>query len=316
MQLETVRSSGTINGYDAREAIPSFAFDPSDPWTMAFQAGLRHAGLSGKRVYEVGVGSGTNVLFMLRHCAASLVQGSDLDPRLPMLTQRLITEVAPDLADRVRLIQGSVSLIDAPLAMAAAAAADVIVACLPQVPDPREARYARFHAAQLKTLADTGHHMDDHMAHYYPWGAFDDYPFNSVGLGLIEALLSRARSSASQAQVILTLGCRIGKGILVRLFQSNCYQPEVLVSRIVKQDERTDISFFVALEAAMRGTGYEKDFGCEFYTDPEGRSPISASEAKARLDAGQAMPLFHEVCVMRGYPQAWADMGGRYCFKP
>jgi hypothetical protein len=303
MQLKTAQSAGTVAGDPARQAIPGFAFDPADPWTMTFQAGLRHAGLSGKRVYEVGIGSGTNVLFMLRDCAASSVHGSDLDPRLPMLTQRLVTEFAPDLADRVRLIQGSVSLLDAPPAMEAAAVADVIVACLPQVPDPREATCAQFHAVQLKTLAGSEQQcMDDHMAHYYPWGAFNDYPFNSVGLGLIEALLSSARSYAPQAQVILTLGCRIGKSVLARLFRSSNYQPEVLVSRIVKQDERTDISFFVALEAAMRGTGYEKDLECEFYADPEGRFRISASEAKARLDVGPAVPVFHEVCVMRGHP--------------
>jgi SAM-dependent methyltransferase len=302
MRLESARSSGTLADNNARQAIPSFAFDPADPWTMTFQAGLRRAGLSGKRVYEVGIGSGTNVVFMLRDCAASSVYGSDLDPRLPMLTQRLVAEVAPDLADRVQLIQGSVSLLDAPPAMAAAAVADVIVACLPQVPDPREAMYTQFHAVQLKTLADSKQYIDDHMAHYYPWEAFNDYPFNSVGLGLIEALLSSARSYAPQAQVILILGCRIGKSVLIRLFQSSHYQSEVLVSRIVKQDERTDISFFVALEAAIRGTAYEKDFGCEFYADPEGRCRISASEAKARLAVGPAAPVFHEVCVMRGHP--------------
>lgn len=302
MQLETVHPEPMLTADDACEAIPSFAFNPFDPWTMTFQAGLVQAGLSGRRVYEVGVGSGTNVVFMLRQCAASLVLGSDLDPRLPLLTQRLVTEVAPDLADRVRLIQGSVSLIDAPPAMAAAAGADIVVACLPQVPDPLEAMYARFQAAQLKTLTDAGRQTDDHMAHYYPWGAYDEFPFNSVGLGLIEALLSKVRSCAPRAQVILPLGCRIGKDILVRLFQSNRYRPEELISRMVKQDESTDISFFVALEAAMRGTGYEKEFACEFYADPEGQLRISASEAQARLDADRSTPVFHEICVMRGHP--------------
>lgn len=156
MGLDTVRSAQTLTRDDSRDAVPSFAFDPRDPWTGTFQAGLAQAGLGGRHVYEVGVGSGTNVIFMLRHCAASMVHGSDLDPRLPLLAQRRVAETAPDLADRARLIHGSVSLIDDPLAMAAAAGADVIVACLPQVPDPLEAMYARFHAAQLKTLARTG----------------------------------------------------------------------------------------------------------------------------------------------------------------
>jgi hypothetical protein len=289
---------------NVRESIPSFAFDPSDPWTVTFQDGLEHAELSGRRVYEVGIGSGTNVAFMLRHCAASLVVGSDLDPRLPELAQRLITEAAPDLLDRFRPIQGSVNLIDIPAAKAEVAAADVVVGCLPQVPDPEEAMYTRFHIAQLKTAADAGQRVDDHLAHYYPWAAFDDYPFNSVGLGLIEALLRRIRSCAPQAQVVLNLGCRIGKDILLKLFWSNGYRPEELATRIVRQSERTSISFFVALEAAMRGTGYEKDLVCEFYTDVEGRFRISATEAQERQDADPAAPVFHEICVLRGHPQA------------
>lgn len=140
------------------------------------------------------------------------------------------------------------------------------------------------------------------MAHYYPWGAFDSYPFNSVGLGLIEALLGQVRSCAPRAQVILTLGCRIGKDNLFRLFRANHYRPEELVSRMVRQHKGTDISFFVALEAAMRGTCYEKEFACAFYADPDGLLGISASEAQTRLDADRSTPVYHEICVMRGYP--------------
>jgi hypothetical protein len=287
----------------ARESIPSFAFDPSDPWTVTFQTGLERAELSGRRVYEVGVGSGTNVLFMLRHCAASLVLGSDLDPRLPVLAKKLVTETAPDLTDRFRPIEGSVSLIDVPAAMAEVAVADVVVGCLPQVPDPHDAMYAQFRSAQLQTAAASGHQVDDHVAHYYPWTAFNDYPFNSVGLGLIDALLGKVRACAPRAQVVLNLGCRIGRDVLLQVFRANGYRPEELASCIVRQDEHTDISFFAALEAAMHGTGYEKDFVCEFYADAEARFPLSASEAKERLDADPTAPVFHEICVLRGNPQ-------------
>jgi len=284
-------------------AIPNFVFNPSDPWTATFQVGLERAELRGRRVYEVGIGSGTNVAFMLRHCAASLVMGSDLDPRLPVLAQKLVTEVAPDLLDRFRLIEGSVNLIDIPAAVAEVTVADVVVGCLPQVPDPADVMYGQFHAAALKTAVGNGQRVDDHMAHYYPWAAFNDYPFNAVGLGLIEALLRRVRSCAPHAQVVLNLGCRVGKDVVLKLFRSNSYRPEELASRIVRQSECTDISFFVALEAAVQGTGYEKDFVCEFYADSEGRFPISASAAKERQDADPASPVFHEICVLRGHPQ-------------
>lgn len=300
MRSDSIVSARAVIQGSPADPIPSFAFNPADPWTVTFQAGLEHAELSGRRVYEVGVGSGTNVVYMLRHCAASLVLGSDLDPRLPLLAQRLVAEVAPDLLDRFRPIRGSVNLIDRPAAVAELTGADVVVGCLPQVSDPADVMYARFHLAQMKAAPRTAEHRDDHAAHYYPWAAFDDYPFNSVGLGLIEALLRKVRSYAPRAQVVLNLGCRTGKDILLRLFRSNGYQPEELISRIVRQDEHTDISFFVALEAAMQGTGYESDFTCEFYADPEGRRLISATEAKKRLDTSPSLPVFHEICVLRG----------------
>jgi hypothetical protein len=284
--------------------IPSFAFNPSDPWTLTFQAGLAGAGLGGRRVYEVGIGTGTNVAFMLQRCAASLVTGSDLDPRLPELAQRFVGEIAPELRDRFRPINGSVNLIDTPAASAEVAAADVVVGCLPQVPDPEDAMYEAFHVSQLRQATVAGRREDDHIAHYYRWADFNEYPFNSVGLGLYEALLRRVRSCAPSAEVVLAFGCRVGKGILSRMFEANGYQPEELASRIIRQDARTNISFFVALETAMRGTGYENDVRCEFYADPDGRVPLSASESQDRLDADPDTPVFHEICVLRGHPRA------------
>lgn len=283
-------------------STPSFAFHPANPWTSTFQAGLERAGLAGRRVYEVGVGTGTNVAFMLQHCAASVVFGSDLDPRLPVLAQRYVGQNAPELLHRFRPIKGSVNLIDSPVAKVEVAGADFVVGCLPQVPDPEDAMYAAFHEAQLKKTADAGTRTDDHIAHYYPWAAFNDYPFNSVGLGLNEALLRSVRSCAPDAQVILTFGCRVGKGILLRLFTSNEYQPVELTSRIVQQHGRTSISFFVALEAALRGTGHERDFSCEFYADPDGTTRMSASEAQESLTAEPTRPIYHEICVLRGRP--------------
>ncbi|WUH90990.1 class I SAM-dependent methyltransferase [Streptomyces sp. NBC_00433] len=293
---------------DAPEAVPDYAFDPTDPWTLAFQAGLERAGLSGRRVYEVGVGSGANVLFMLRDCAAALVAGSDLDPRLPVVAHALLTAAAPELADRFRPVHGPVSLLDVHEAVTEAAAADVVVACLPQVPDPYDPMYAQFRTAQLKTAAHAGDRGEDHVAHYYPWAAFDDHPFNSVGMGLIEALLTRLKAVAPRAEVVLNLGCRIGKATLVQVFRSYGYRTEELASRIVRQHAGTDISFFVALEAAMRGTGYEQDVRCEFYADPAGRCRLSARQAKALLDTDPSAPVYHEICVLRGHPQATGDV--------
>ena len=296
---------------DGCEQLPDYVFDPSDPWTLTFQAGLKRAGLGGRRVHEVGVGSGVNVAFMLRTCGAELVLGSDVDPRLPVLARKFVTRAAPDVADRFRPIYGSVNLFDLPADLADVTVTDVVVGCLPHVPDPEDAMYGRFHLAELKREQQARKRRDDHLAHYYPWAAFHQYPFNAVGLGLIEALLRKARSRLPRAEVVLNLGCRVGRDVLLRLFRANGYQPEELVSNIVRQDANTDISFFVALEAALRGTRYERDFVCEFYADPQGRCPMSASEARAGLEADPAMPVFHEICVLRGHPLAAASEAER-----
>lgn len=282
---------------------PGFAFDPTDPWTSTFQQGLEKAGLRGRRIYEVGIGTGINVAFMLRLCGAERVSGSDLDPRLADLAERNVRALAPGEADRFHPVHGAVSLIDTPEALAEVEAADVVIGCLPQVGDPGDARLKAFRAAQgTHTGKGAEERAEDHIAHYYPWTDFDDYPFNAVGLGLNEALLRRLRSSAPSAEVVLNFGSRVGVGVILSLFEANGYSAEVLHSQVVRQDQGTDISFFVALERALDGTGFESGLRCEFFADPEGRTPLSAREAQAVIDRDASAPLYHEVCVIRGAP--------------
>ncbi|POF33976.1 hypothetical protein [Roseibium marinum] len=285
--------------------VPDFAFDPTDPWTETFQKGLERAGLSGKRIYEVGIGTGTNVAFLLRMCGAAHVSGSDLDPRLVVLAERNVRSLAPEKANLFHPVRGAVSLIDTEEARARIAETDVIIACLPQVGDPGDRRLTAFRKAQAVELPEgAGEKADDHIAHYYPWAAFDEYPFNSVGLGLNEALLHRIRDHAPTAQVIMNFGCRIGTDIIFELFEANGFRPEKLHSQIVRQDAGTDISFFVMLEKALRGTGLEKDLVCAFFADEGALRPLSASEAQDLLDRDPDTPLYHEVCVIRAVPVA------------
>lgn len=282
---------------------PEFAFDPTDPWTETFQKGLELTGLRGKRVYEVGIGTGINVAFMLQICDAAAVSGSDLDPRLVDLAERNVRDLAPRKAGRFHPVAGAVSLIDTPEARAQVERADVIVGCLPQVGEPDDVRLRAFRKAQKAKLADGADTRDqDHIAHYYPWTEFDSYPFNSVGLGLNEALLRRIRATAPSADVVLNFGARVGSAVLFELFEANGYVPEKLHSQIVLQHAGTDISFFVALEKALEQTGLERDFTCEFYADAEGRTRLSATDVQARIDKNSDAEIYHEVCVIRGRP--------------
>ncbi|MCQ0987058.1 hypothetical protein [Jiella marina] len=282
---------------------PSFAFNPTDPWTQTFQRGLELAGLKGKKVYEVGIGTGINAAFLLRQCEAAEVYGSDLDPRLVELAERNVRSLAPEQADRFHPVKGPVSLIDTDEAHARIAQSDVVIGCLPQVGDPTDPHLSAFREAQSVPLAETAEaKAEDHIAHYYPWAMFDTYPFNSVGLGLNEALLQRVRKHAPEADVVMNFGCRIGTRIIMEMFEANGYAPRLLHSQIVRQDVGTDISFFVTLEKALKGTGVEGDFVCEFFADEKGETPLSAREAQQLLDQDPQTPIYHLVGVIHGKP--------------
>lgn len=284
--------------------VPSYAFDPNDVWTRTFRQGLLKAELRGKTVYEVGVGTGINIAFMLQRCGIAQAIGSDLDPRLTELATRIVESLVPDASSRFLTVPGSVSLLESDEAKAYGKDVDVIVGCLPQVGDPSDARCAAFVKAIVPGPASKlDKRIPDHYAHYYPWAQFDGYPFNVVGLGLNEALLRQARNMAPQADVILNFGGRIGQEVILDLFEANDYSPEVLYSTIVPQSRDTDITFYVALERAIRDTAVESAFSCEFFADPQGHRRLTAQEAWTRLCEDPHVPLYHSILVVRGRPE-------------
>lgn len=285
--------------------VPSFAFDPNDPWTETFQRGLKCADLSGKKAYEVGIGTGVNAVFLLTDCEAEDVSGSDLDPRLIELADANVRSLAPEYADRFNPVHGPVSLIDTDEAHELVGAADVVIASLPQVGDPGDPGIVAMREALDVPLAEGADEVaDDHIAHYYPWTEFKQYPFNAVGLGLNEALLSRVREHAPQAEVVMNFGSRIGTEIIFDCFTANGFEPEKLSSQIVEQHGGTDISFFISLEKALQNSGYDNDFRCHFYADKKAQNPLSACEARELVEQNPDASLFHEVCVIRGTPVA------------
>ncbi|MEG3619078.1 methyltransferase domain-containing protein [Magnetovibrio sp. PR-2] len=299
----SVASANSSSEENATPEAPEFAFDPDDPWTQTFQMGLKQANLEGKSVYEVGVGTGINVAYMLRSCGAETVFGSDLDPRLIKLAERNLRKLSPQHADHFDPVHGSVSLIDTDEAHSKIAKTDVVIACIPQVGDPSDPRLTAFREAHDVELPDEAEsEAEDHLAHYYPWTMFDEYPYNAVGLGLNEALMRRIHQHAPHAEVLMNFGCRIGTDIIFECFETNGFKPEKLASKIVRQDDGTDISFFVALEKALDGTGLEKHLVCKFYADADGKIPLSACEAQALVDKDPHVDLYHEVAVIRGTP--------------
>lgn len=283
--------------------IPTYAFDPNDIWTRTFQRGLREAGLQGRSVYEVGIGTGANVVFMLKVCGVSKVIGSDLDPRLITLASDLIAKEVPDAAARFHGLPGSVNLLESDEARACARSVETVVGCLPQVGDPADAKCRAFVETAIPARPDADDSgPPDRIAHYYAWANFDAYPFNVVGLGLNEALLRQTREAAPQTDVILNFACRCGERAILDLFRASHYRPEILHSTICEQSRSTDISFYVALEKALEGTSMASDFRCEFFADPQGAKAMTAVEAYERQQATPEAPVYHRIIVVRGRP--------------
>lgn len=289
--------------FSAVPHVPEFAFDPTDPWTETFQEGLMRADLSGKRVYEVGIGTGMNAVFLLRSLEAARVSGSDLDPRLAELATKNVQELAPGDVERFSPVRGAVSLLDADAARSEVAQTDTVIACLPQVACPQDQKFAAIRDSHdVEVPEEVQERRVDHLAHYYPWQDFSAFPFNAVGLGLNEALLRQVRETSGEAELIMNFGARIPRANIMEMFEANGYAPEILHSRIVEQDAGTDISFFVTLEKAAEESQLERDLVCDFYADLEGKEALSAQEAQERQEATPDLPICHEVCVIRAEP--------------
>ncbi|WP_420474266.1 hypothetical protein [Noviherbaspirillum sp. ST9] len=283
--------------------IPSFAFNPLDSWTLAFQRGLLNADFAQKTVYEVGVGTGANVAFLLKECGAAKVYGSDVDSRLSTVAQELVSFRIPEKAHYFIPLHGSISLINSPEASTAACASDAIIACIPQAVDTDDHAVASFmeaHYPLAKSKPES--RQADYQAHYYPFEQFRHYQFNRFGLGLNEALLDSIRRQAPQADIIVNLSGRAGKQRLLDMFRSYRYEPTVLHKAIVPQCSKTSIAYYAALETHLEQEGLSLE--SEFFMDSDGVQPISAREAERLRTTEPSATLYHSLYVMRARPEA------------
>ncbi|MBI5412214.1 hypothetical protein HZA43_03490 [Candidatus Peregrinibacteria bacterium] len=272
----------------SRLECPSFAFRP-DEWTEAFQTGLQKDGLTGQEVFEVGVGTGVNAHFALSRLQVTRFFGADLDERLlPVARRNVDRALSPELAARFSAIEGSTDLLTSEAAIAIVRErVRVVIACIPQALRPK----------------GVPEHPDD-IAHYYPEEPFRKYPFNRFALGLNEALLRQFYELIQQAQdpsskyIILNLGGRVGRKVLLDLFRTNGLVPHILHEQMIPQCPTTHLDFFVKLERT--GTP------CEFFSDAEGQLPITAATAEARRLEEQS--VFHKIYVIKGTLKTQSDI--------
>lgn len=259
--------------------VPTWAFKPDD-WTGVFLDGLNSLSSEwkGKKVWEVGVGTGVNLVML--HQATPEVQWflSDYDERcVPLALENLFRFAKDDgsIRDRVRPLRGSWDL-TVPLGSSGVKApkVDVIFGCLPQVP------------------ADIDLSVGDRVAHYYDPTRYPQAHQNALGLGLVETLLAQGRTALNPCgKIILNLAGRPGRKRLMSLFRDAGYSPYEVVSTEIRQHAKTSLASLAALEKSGHG-----DF--EFFADSSCKEPIDAQEAEVLRVEGHE--VYHRIYVIAG----------------
>ncbi|MEO8637818.1 MAG: hypothetical protein ABI430_02875 [Candidatus Taylorbacteria bacterium] len=255
--------------------VPEWAFKP-DHWSVAFLRGLSKLTYSWKNkcVWEVGVGTGINLVVLRNQALSSNWYFSDYDARfVPLAMRNLLSSNGK--RDGLHPLYGSWDLVTPPSRGGLKPPrVDIIFGCLPQVPSEIDLS------------------IGDRLAHYYDPAHYPSAHLNALGLGLVETLLIKARDVlAPGGKVVLNLGGRPGLKSLRSLFSGLGYKPTLVHKETIPQHSGTSLASLVALE----GNGH-CDF--EFFSDCKGSKLINARKAeKLRVERAT---VYHNIYVMAG----------------
>ena len=259
--------------------VPPWAFKP-DMWTLVFLRGLsRHAeenrDWDGLHVWELGVGTGINLKVLSSLTKAARYYFSDYDCRCVSLALKNLAADTEQLK-RFHPLPGSWDLLNPPTrSNLEPPKVNILYGCLPQV-----TRHADLS-------------VGDRRAHYYDPALYKEAKLNSLGLGLNEALLRRAKNVLpKKGQVILNLGGRPGLPKLRSLFTEAGFEPRVLWQETISQHMGTSLATLASLEEHA----HHKEF--EFFKDPDCTKPIGAIDAEKRRLRGHS--VFHKIYVICG----------------
>jgi methylase of polypeptide subunit release factors len=238
-----------------------------DQWTRVFAKGLLTHAFAGRKVLEVGVGTGINMAGLLAgRIPPSQYVGTDICNNAVSASRILATAQGWD----AQLVQSNL-LEDVPDDILSRV--DHIIACIPQVPSD-------------KPLGE-----GDNYAHYYK--ANGSY-WDQYGLGLNSRLLKQAWERAPQASVTLNLSGRPGLDKLKELFDYHDRFARVAYEELVPQHTETSIESL----AKMEQDGHAP---FEFFADADGVEQIGATQAEVRRVNQE--PVFHKVYVLSASPR-------------
>lgn len=254
-------------------------FPPDDNWTLALaEAIVREveAGeLDGKKILEMGCGSGINIagICALGHFFRNPPSLLALD--ITSESIRLCEKMAQTHKfEGIKFYQSNL-LQD--VSVEDIRGTEVVLACLPQVlwdfeandgqpPEPRQ------------------------MADYYVPPANDIRPEDAYGLGLLARALDQIRDKIDGASVLFNIAGRQGDHVEKLFIDHGFPQMTKVVDRIIPNDPGTSLISFAKWEQESGET-------CRFYGDPEGQEVISATEAEERRVEGEE--VHHDLFVMK-----------------
>jgi aspartate/methionine/tyrosine aminotransferase/methylase of polypeptide subunit release factors len=255
--------------------LPPSIFAP-EAWAYTFLEGLLKVPLDeydGKRLVEVGTGSGWICIALAKFTGLSLIHGVDLNPHSPWVAvcnawlngnARMVARLSFGESDLLRGVAEDGSW-------------DFVVGCIPQVLRTEG-------LPEVPSEADAQELYD--LSNYT---ALQNVYEDHFGLGLIARLLDEAPERLSPGgRLLLNLAGRPGRPIIERMFTRRGFTTQVRMARRVMQAADTDIRPLVALEQRT-----QREF--EFFMEAHSPEPLRAATALGWLQAGQ--PIWHEVAV-------------------
>ncbi|GEN05330.1 Aspartate/methionine/tyrosine aminotransferase [Myxococcus fulvus] len=258
--------------------LPSI-FAP-ESWAYTFLEGLLSVPLdeyAGKRLVEVGAGSGWICIALAKFTRLAHVHGADLNPHSPVVArcnawlngdETLVSRLSFAESDLLRGVPTQPSW-------------DFVVGCIPQVLRTEELP-GELSQADEQALYDLSNYCTLQ-------NVYEDH----FGLGLIARLLDEAPERlALTGKLLLNLAGRPGRPIIERMFTRRGFSTRVRVARRVRQAADTDIRPLVALE---QRTGRE----FEFFMEAHSPEPLRAATALGWLQSGHA--VWHEVAVWEAH---------------